>query len=57
MDPDIPKLAEEDVKELRHLLVSWEDANITDYEYCNEVGDILCLGKWTCKGYKKDGRK
>jgi len=53
MATEIPKLTVEEVKELRHLIVSWEDDNITDYEYCNKVGDILWLGKWTCKGYKK----
>jgi hypothetical protein len=49
---DLPKLIEEDIKELRHLLISWEDDNISDYEYCNKAGDILLLGKWTCKGMR-----
>ena len=53
MATDIPKLSEEAVIELRHLLCSWEDDNISDYEYCNSVGDIIGLGKWTCKGLKK----
>ena len=53
MATDIPKLSEKEVKELRYLLCSWEDENILDYEYCNKVGDILGLGKWTCKGLKE----
>jgi len=56
MTTDIPKLSEKQVKELRYLLADWEDNNISDYEYCNKVGKILRLGKWTCKG-RKDGRK
>ena len=44
------KITEEQIEELRHLLVSWEDDNISDYEYCNQVGDILGLGNWTYKG-------
>tara|TARA_Y100000310_G_C20013381_1_gene503991 strand:+ start:198 stop:374 length:177 start_codon:yes stop_codon:yes gene_type:complete len=53
MATNIPKLTEKDIKKLRSLLVEWEDGNISDYEYCNNVGKILLLGKWTCKGYKK----
>jgi hypothetical protein len=52
-DKNIPKLTEKDIKELRYLLISWEDNNISDFEYCNSVGGILGLGKWTCKGLKK----
>ena len=48
------KIQEEEVEELRGLLVSWEDDNISDYEYCNKVGDILGLGKWTWKGEKEN---
>jgi len=28
-------------QKLRSLLVSWEDNNISDYEYCKKVGKIL----------------
>jgi len=45
-------LTQKETQELASLLVSWEDNNISDYEYCNKVGDILGYGKWTCKGYK-----
>ena len=48
------ELTEEEITKLRELLVSWEDDNITDYEYCNMVGDILGLGKWTWKGEKEN---
>ena len=54
MTTDIPKLYEEDIIKLIHLLVFWEDDNITDYEYCNKVGDILGFGNWTFKGYCED---
>jgi len=47
------ELTEEEITKLRELLVSWEDDNITDYEYCNKVGEILQLGKWTWKGNKE----
>ena len=47
------KLTQQQISQLRHLLVEWEDDNISDYEYCNKVGKILGLGRWTCKGYKK----
>jgi len=53
------RLMEKDAqfRELGSLLVSWEDGNISDYEYCNKVGKILGLGKWTCKGYKEGESK
>ena len=44
------KLTKEEISELGSLLCSWEDANITDYEYCNKAGEILGLGNWTWKG-------
>ena len=47
------KLTEEEVKELQHLLCSWEDSNISDCEYCNKVGKILRLGKKTVGGIKR----
>jgi len=47
------RLTKKEVKELQELLCSWEDDNISDYEYCNQVGDLLGLGKWTWKGYKE----
>ena len=53
MKTKFPKLTEKDIKELRYLLADWEDKNISDYEYCNKAGDILWLGKWTCKGRKR----
>ena len=49
----IQTLTEKEIKELRYLLASWEDDNISDYEYCNKVGNILGLGKWTCKGRRE----
>jgi hypothetical protein len=45
------------ISELRHLLISWEDDNISDYEYVNKAGDILGLGKWTYKGCKEGQKK
>jgi hypothetical protein len=43
--------------EIGSLLCSWEDDNITDYQFCNKVGKILGLGNWTWKGKKeKRGR-
>ena len=45
-------LTKQEIQELQELLCSWEDDNITDYEYCNKVGDILELGNWTWKGSK-----
>jgi hypothetical protein len=53
-DSSIPKLSKKDTKKLRFLLIEWEDDNISDYDYCNRVGDILGLGKWTCKGMKEN---
>ena len=53
MSEDIQELTKEEIKELRYLLMEWEDDNISDHEYCNKVGDILGLGKWTWKGKKK----
>ena len=47
-------LTEKQVEELKSLLCSWEDSNISDYEYCNKAGDILSLGKWTCKGREEE---
>jgi len=44
------KLTEQEIGELKSLLVEWEDDNITDYVYCNKVGKILNLGNWTWKG-------
>jgi len=46
-------LTDKEMHNLKSLLVEWEDNNISDYEYCNKVGDILNLGRWTCKGAKK----
>jgi len=51
------KLTEKEVEELRNLLCSWEDSNISDYEYCNAVGDILNLGNWTWKGANEEIKK
>ena len=31
------KITEEQIEELRHLLVSWEDDNISDYEFIRGV--------------------
>jgi len=45
------KLTNDEITKLRSLLVSWEDNNISDYEYCKKVGKILNLGLWSCKGY------
>ena len=42
------------VQELGSLLISWEDGNISDYEYCNRVGEILGYGNWTYKEYRKE---
>ncbi len=53
MDPDIPKLTEEKTKKLMSLLADWEDDNISDFAYCNLVGDILGLGRWTLKGKER----
>jgi len=47
------KLTEKEIEELGSLLCSWEDDNISDFEYCNKVGKILGLGNWTWKGSKK----
>lgn len=43
-------LTQKQVEELKSLLCSWEDDNISDYKYCNKVGNILSLGNWTWKG-------
>ena len=47
------KLTRKEIEELKELLCSWEDDNISDYEYCIETGKILGLGNWTWKGVKK----
>jgi hypothetical protein len=47
------KLTEKQIQKLRTLLIEWEDKNISDYDYCNNAGKILGLGKWTCKGKLK----
>lgn len=44
------KLTQKDINELQYALMSWEDDNISDFEYCNKVGKILGLGNWTWKG-------
>ena len=48
------KLSEKEIMELQHLLVDWEDDNISDYKYCNKAGKILKLGGWTGKGYREE---
>ena len=45
---------EQKLEEIGSLLCSWEDANISDYEFCNKVGDILGLGGWTWKGFQEE---
>jgi len=47
------EIMESEIVELKSLLVEWEDANISDYDYCNKVGKIFGLGGWTYKGAKK----
>jgi hypothetical protein len=47
-------MKKEDVEKLKSLLISWEDENMSDYEYCNAVGRILGVGKWTWKGVEKN---
>ena len=44
----------EKLEEISSLLCSWEDDNISDYIFCNKVGDILGLGNWTWKGSLKE---
>ena len=46
-------ITKEQEEELKSLLCSWEDDNITDYEYCNQAGNILGLGNQTWKGVKE----
>jgi len=48
-------ITQKELEELRSLLCSWEDANITDYEYVNQAGKILGLGNWTWKGVNGRG--
>ena len=48
----VKKITPSEIRDLSKLLIEWEDDNISDYEYCNKVGDILGYGNWTCKGYK-----
>ncbi len=52
-DSQNKQISKKNIKELGYLLISWEDDNITDYEYCNKVGKILGYGNWTCKGLKE----
>lgn len=47
----------EKLKQIASLLVSWEDGNISDYEFCNKAGNILGLGGWTWKGSKQLGER
>ena len=47
----VKRLTPTEIKELSQLLLEWEDNNISDYEYCNKVGNILGYGNWTCKGH------
>ena len=48
--PETEGLDNNQLQELRYLLCSWEDDNISDHEFCNKTGDILSLGNWTWKG-------
>ena len=51
------KLTEKEIMKLQHLLVDWEDNNISDYEYCNKVGKLLGLGGWTGKGKERKNKE
>ena len=37
-------------EKIKNLLISWEDGNMTDYEYIQKMSKILKLGNWTHKG-------